>query len=104
MTQPIGPMNIPALNQPGSISPAALPGLPSAGGPSFQETLLNSLEEVNKLQQEAAHGVERLATGQTDNMAEVFTTVRKAEVAFSMLMEIRNKLIDAYREIQQIRV
>ena len=43
-------------------------------------------------------------TGETDNMAEVFTAVRKADVAFSMLMEMRNKLVDAYREVQQMRV
>ncbi|MDM8004991.1 MAG: flagellar hook-basal body complex protein FliE [Phycisphaerae bacterium] len=75
-----------------------------AGGPSFREVLLNSLEQVNRLQQEANEGVEKLMTGQTDNLAAVFTAVRKSDVAFSMLMEMRNKLIDAYREIQQMRV
>jgi len=66
--------------------------------------LLNSLEQVNRLQQEANEGVEKIMTGQTDNLAAVFSAVRKSEVAFSMLMEMRNKLIDAYREIQQMRV
>ena len=37
-------------------------------------------------------------------MAEVFSAVRKSEVAFSMLMEMRNKLVEAYREVQQMRV
>jgi flagellar hook-basal body complex protein FliE len=37
-------------------------------------------------------------------MAEVFSAVRKAQVAFGLLMEIRNKLTDAYEEIQQMRV
>lgn len=73
-------------------------------GRSFKDVLLDSLSEVNKLQQEATQGVERLVTGQTDNMAEVFSAVRKADVAFSMLMEMRNKLIEAYREVQQMRV
>lgn len=73
-------------------------------GKNFKELLLNSLDEVNRLQQEATTGVENAMTGQTDNLAEVFTAVRKADVAFSMLMEMRNKLVDAYREIQQMRV
>ncbi len=73
-------------------------------GKSFKDVLLDSLDQVNRLQQEAAQGAEKVATGETDNMAEVFTAVRKADVAFSMLMEMRNKLVDAYREIQQMRV
>jgi flagellar hook-basal body complex protein FliE len=73
-------------------------------GKSFREVLLDSLDHVNQLQQEATAGIERVVTGETDNMAEVFTAVRKADVAFSMLMEMRNKLVDAYREIQQMRV
>jgi len=72
-------------------------------GQSFKDLLLDSLDEVNRLQQEAAEGVEKVATGETDNLAEVFSAVRKADVAFSMLMEMRNKLGDAYREIQQMR-
>jgi flagellar hook-basal body complex protein FliE len=73
-------------------------------GQSFSDVLLNSLSEVNRLQQEATAGVEQLATGQTDDLAGVFSAVRKADVAFSMLMEMRNKMLDAYHEIQQMRV
>lgn len=72
-------------------------------GKSFKDLLMDSLGEVNRLQQEAAAGAEKVATGETDNLAEVFSAVRKADVAFSMLMEMRNKLVDAYREVQQMR-
>jgi flagellar hook-basal body complex protein FliE len=84
--------------------PASSTGPAQVGGKSFQDFLLDSLGEVNKLQQEASAGIEKVVTGETHNMAEVFTAVRKADVAFSMLMEMRNKLVDAYREIQQMRV
>lgn len=73
-------------------------------GKSFKDVLLNSLDEVNRLQQEAAAGVNELATGQTDDVANVFSAVRKADIAFSMLMEMRNKMIEAYQELQQMRV
>lgn len=71
---------------------------------SFHRMLLDSLDEVNRLQGEAAQGVEKLLTGQIENPDEVFSTVRKAEVAFSLLMEIRNKLLEAYEQLQQMRV
>jgi flagellar hook-basal body complex protein FliE len=66
--------------------------------------LLDSLEEVNRLQGEADQGVQRLLTGETDNVAEVITAVNKAGIAFDLLMEVRNKLADAYRQIQQMQV
>lgn len=91
-----------------------IPPLPMAGGgatptqpadgKSFSDFMIDRLNEVNKLQTEADAGVQRLLTGETDNVAEVFATSNKAGIAFDMLMEVRNRLMDAYREIQQMRV
>ena len=77
---------------------------PDAKGKDFKSILLSSLEEVNRLQDEADQGVQRLITGESDNVAEVLTAVNKAGIAFDLLMETRNKLVDAYRDIQQMRV
>ena len=79
-------------------------GVESAGGRDFKEILLDSLDEVNRLQQEADSRTQALLSGETDNVAEVFAAVNKAGIAFDLLMEIRNKLLDAYQEIKQIRV
>ena len=66
--------------------------------------LMRSIDEVNRLQAEADQARIDLVTGQTENVAEVFTAVKKAELAFQTLMQIRNKLMDAYEEIKQMRV
>lgn len=88
-----------------AIPGAAVPRPGDAGsGVDFKSILLNSLGEVNRLQNEADQGVQRLITGETDNVAEVMAAVNKAGIAFDLLMEIRNKLNDAYQEIQQMRV
>ena len=84
-------------------NPASQPVAP-AGEKGFYEVMLNSLDEVNRLQTEADQGVQDLYSGKTDDVASVFTAVNKAGVAFDLLMEMRNKLMDAYRDIQQIRV
>lgn len=75
-----------------------------ASGKDFKSFLMESLDKVNQLQTEADAGVQKLMTGETDNVAEVFTASRKAGVAFDLLMEIRNKLLDAYTEVKQMRV
>ena len=77
---------------------------PPTGAKDFKSILLESLDEVNRLQTEADAGVQRLLTGASENVAEVFATVNKAGIAFDLLMEVRNKLTDAYREIQQMRI
>lgn len=73
-------------------------------GKDFKTLLMDNLDQVNRLQQEAQTATEKLATGQTDNVAEVFSAVRKADVAFSLLMQIRNQLVDAYTEIRNMRI
>ncbi len=105
MPDPIQHPGLPKVGQVGRPQPAAPTQVQGgAGERDFKSILLESLDEVNRLQQEASDGVQRLMTGEQVNVAEVFATVRKADVAFSLLMEIRNKLQDAYREIQQMRV
>lgn len=83
-------------------TPAARPA--ESTGKDFKSYLLESLDKVNQLQHEADAGVQRLMTGESDNVAEVFAASRKAGVAFDLLMEIRNKLMDAYTELKQMRV
>lgn len=104
MTNPIHPggLPIPPPGPEGIIGPARKPSAGENGG-NFKEILLDSLERVNALQQDADNEVQGLISGKTQDVAEVFSAVRKSEVAFSLLMEIRNKLTDAYQEIQQIR-
>lgn len=102
MTDPIQFPNITTPVSPASRGAAAASQTPA--GKDFKSILLDSLEEVNRLQDEADLGVQKLLTGETNNVAEVFAAVNKAGIAFDLLMEIRNKLTESYREIQQMRI
>ena len=74
------------------------------GSPSFSDILKNSIKEVNALQKEADSAVQDLAQGKTENVSEVLTAVEKADLAFRALMQVRNKLLEAYEEINRLRV
>jgi flagellar hook-basal body complex protein FliE len=87
-----------------SIQPLALPQANVAGGAEFKNVLLDSIREVNAMQVEANQAVENLATGGDVNPAEVLTAVQKADLAFRMMMQVRNKLVQAYEEVKAIRV
>ena len=75
-----------------------------AEGGDFKNLLMKSINEVNRMQNEAEQATTDLVTGKADNQAEVFNAIKKADIAFQALMQIRNKLMDAYEEIKQMRV
>ena len=105
MPEPIGSQDISQLLKNPALGRARLLNPQQQNeGADFKSALLDSLDEVNRLQMDAAKGIEMLGTGETANMAEVFAAVRKADIAFSMMMEMRNKLVEAYRELQQMRI
>ncbi len=76
----------------------------SSGDGSFKSFLLDSIREVNSMQQDADQAVEKLVAGEDVNPAEVLTAVQKADIAFKLMMQIRNKMVQAYNDVQSIRV
>ena len=71
---------------------------------AFKNMLVDSIQQVNTMQQDANQAVESLFTGGETNPAEVLTAVQKADMAFRMMMQVRNKLVAAYQEIKDIRI
>lgn len=101
-------MSFSISNLSGSVPSVPLPPTigksEAATGGSFQSFLTDSLQQVNSMQAEANKAVENMATGGEVNPAEVLTAVQKADLAFRLTMQIRNKLVAAYQEIQNIRI
>ena len=81
-----------------SEAPAAAPGV------EFARSLEHGLAEVD----EQAHTAESmpvdLLTGKVDDFHEIAVQLKSAELSFRFAMEIRNKLVDAYREIMRMSV
>ena len=73
-------------------------------GPSLKDVLMKNISDVNQMQAEAQTAIEDLAAGRRDDMAAVMTAKQKADVAFKMLLQVRNKMMDAYEDVKQIRV
>lgn len=73
-------------------------------GPTFKDVLLQNLGEVNKLQQDATRAIEDLQTGKRDDLEGVLLATQQADSAFRALLAVRNKMMEAYEEVKQIRV
>src|SRR5947207_3289632 len=76
----------------------------ASGGQPFKNILLEALNQVNTMQGQANEAVQQLVTGGDVNPAEVLTTLQKADISFRMMLQIRNKLVQAYQEVNNIRI
>ena len=85
-------------------APAQQPDRADPNAPQFVDLLKQNLEEVNKLQADANQAMEDLTTGRRDDVATVIGATQKADLAFQMLLQVRNQVMDAYDELKQMRV
>ena len=71
---------------------------------SFGQLLQQSINQVNRLQVEADSNINDLASGKQTDIHQTMIAVEKAEVSFELLMQIRNKVIEAYDRIMRTQV
>jgi len=84
--------------------PVAPGGAAPAGGPAFVDVLKQSIDEVNRLQLEAEQAQEDLVTGENRDVHSTVIAMQKADVSFRLMMEVRNKIVDAYKEVMRMQV
>ena len=71
---------------------------------SFKDTLGDYLKDVNGLIQEAGVTAEKMVTGEVNDIHEVIIAGQKASIALELVVEIRNKLLESYREFMRMQV
>ncbi|MFK7778037.1 MAG: flagellar hook-basal body complex protein FliE [Gimesia sp.] len=97
------------------IGNSFLPGIPpvgisesgadvATGQPSFKNLMLQSLESVNQLQVQSEQAIEGGLLGTDITQTEVFSSIKKADLALRMMVQMRNKLLEAYNEIQNMQM
>ncbi len=73
-------------------------------GPGFRQLLQEQIDKVNQLQRDAKDAIEDLAAGRRDDVESVLIATQKADSAFRLLLQVRNKVVDAYDEVKQMRI
>ncbi len=73
-------------------------------GPSFGDVLKDSLEKVNNLQHEADRSITDLATGGPTSLHDTMLALEKADLSFRLMMQVRNKIVEAYQEVVRMQV
>ena len=73
--------------------------LPSTGGEAFANQLKSAMNEVNELQEGSESAIADLATGQVKDLHQAALAISKAETSMKLMLEIRNKALNAYKEL-----
>jgi len=77
---------------------------PASPGLSFEQLMSRVLHEADQPQQAVTQDLNRLLEGDVNNIHDVAINVAKADVAFRLVMEVRDKLISAYQEVMRMQV
>ncbi len=94
---PVGPVG--PMKGPGQAGKAEL----GEGERAFKDILQDSIENVNRLQKEADVMLEKYAKGEV-GQDQVTAAFQKSQIAFESLLQVRNKLVEAFEEIQRMRI
>jgi len=70
----------------------------------FEQVLSDALKDVNKAQVESNVQIQNMLSGDIQDVHTAMIAVQKADLSFQMMMQVRNKLIDAYQEIMRMQV
>ena len=74
------------------------------GAHSFSDLMRQSVDQVNEYQHQADTAVNELVAGRSKNIHETMLTIERADTSLKLMTQVRNKILDAYREIMRMQV
>ncbi len=90
----------------GAVTPGALPLNTSspAGEVPFADLVSGLMQDASQQQAAVGEQVQQLITGESDSIHDVVLTASRADLAFRLVMEVRNRLISSYEEIMRMQI
>jgi len=73
-------------------------------GASFGDMLKSAISTVNEVQKQSDVEIQKLMAGETQDLHTTMIAVQKADLSFQMMMQVRNKIVQAYQEIMRMQV
>lgn len=73
-------------------------------GKTFSDVLRQSVDKVNEFQSQADTAIKELVAGKNKNIHETLLAVERADISLKLMMQVRNKIVDAYKEIMRMQV
>ncbi len=90
-----------------TLSPQAIkPVGKDSGKPqgAFGDMLQQAVTEISQLQNNADKAINRVQLGQSGSIHEAMIALEKADISFRTMMQVRNKILEAYQEVMRMQV
>ena len=97
-------LRIAGVNLPRPIEASDVHQAGEAGGANFMGSLKEAIGHINDAQTGASQAVDALVTGQSTNIHQTMVALQQADASFQLMMQVRNKLVTAYEEIQRMQI
>jgi len=97
-------MQVNSLTGYGALTPNLPAKTPAAQGTAFGNVLEQSIAKVDRLQHEAEAVSRQLALGEQKDIHQTMIAIEKADIGMNLMLQIRNKLVNAYQEIMNMPV
>ena len=94
--------NLPAFPNLDSLKPTSTSGSNDADG-NFGSVLKTAINQVEELHGSAEQQVTDLLKGDRSDVHNVMIAVEKADIAFQLMMQVRNKIVSAYQEVSRMQ-
>jgi flagellar hook-basal body complex protein FliE len=92
------------ISQELKLIPNSIPNLHQQPQTNFVDVIKEAVGDVNMLQVQAGKAVEQMVSGEATNIHDVMIAIEKARTSFDLLLEVRNKALDMYRELMRMQV
>jgi flagellar hook-basal body complex protein FliE len=79
-------------------------GKDSGNQKDFGGVLKEALSDINQLQIDADKAINKVTLGQSGSIHEAMIALEKADISFRTMMQVRNKILEAYQEIMRMQV
>lgn len=89
---------------PPSLSPEKPSGDEQIEKKNFSTVLRDAIEDINKLQTNADEAIAKVQLDNTASIHEAMVALEQADISFRAMMQVRNKILDAYQEVMRMQV
>jgi flagellar hook-basal body complex protein FliE len=89
--------SMPGLQPLGSLSQTGATG-------DFQKVLEGTIQSLQSVQNDATDAVQKFLTGESEELHTTVLAAQKAEIAFDLGLQVRNKVVSAYQEIMRMQM
>ena len=89
------------------VAPAVVPrasATPVDNGPSFLQRVSEGLQEVNQQLLTSQVDLQRLAVGDAENLHEIMIRLEEGRISLQLVMQVRNRVLEAYQEVMRMQV